>query len=86
MAGRNKQKVVPGAQLALNALKYEIAAELGLSGDISSEFAAELGSIQTATAGMPNWGNISSREVGTLGGAMTSRLVQTAQKTLLSYK
>ena len=69
-------------------MKYEIASEIGVQigqhGEgLDTEFAGELGSIGAAGFGQAYLGNISSREAGSLGGAITKRLIQQAQQTLL---
>ncbi|WP_152396356.1 alpha/beta-type small acid-soluble spore protein [Paenibacillus guangzhouensis] len=92
MSSRNR-KLVPASRDALYQMKYEIAAELGLSvaspqsrsGDFSSEFAGELGEHAGGTAYVTkdDWGHISSRDVGYVGGNITRRLIQEAQRTLI---
>jgi hypothetical protein len=97
MARRNKQKVVPESKYALDQLKYEIAAELGLpvgksaprspnALDVNAEFAAELGASSTAGIQEDYWGNIASRDAGAVGGTITQRLIQRAEETLFSIK
>jgi hypothetical protein len=94
MARGSKAKVVPESKNALDILKYEIAAELGLpvgkgssqASDFNAEFATELGSSQTTSVNEDYWGNISSRDVGTVGGTITQRLIQRAEETLFSLK
>lgn len=77
--------VVPECKAALNAMKYELAAELGLvgatSGDYSSEFADELGGV-AQSAGMIDWSATSTRNVGYIGGSITKRLIQQAEQVL----
>lgn len=83
-----RPKLVPESKAALDMLKYEIAAELGLAiefpvGDFSSEFADELGApMQYSSEGY--WGNVSSRDAGAVGGAITARLVRQAEQELFS--
>lgn len=94
MARGSKAKVVPESKNALDILKYEIAAELGLpvgkssphSIDFNAEFATELGSSQTASIHEDYWGNISARDTGAVGGTITQRLIQRAEETLFSIK
>ena len=94
MARGSKAKVVPESKNALDILKYEIAAELGLpvgkgslkSLDLNAEFASELGSTSTASVHENYWGNISSRDAGVVGGTITQRLIQRAEETLFSIK
>lgn len=80
-----KQKLVPESSKALKALKYEIASEIGIiptaSYDFNSEFADELGGQAQASPSI-DWGNISSRQNGYIGGSITKRLVEQAQKNL----
>ena len=63
MANRNKT-VSKGAANALDQLKYEVAAELGIPLDQ-----------------MDN-GDLTTRQVGQIGGGMTRRLVKFAEDTL----
>jgi hypothetical protein len=94
MARGNKAKVVPESKKALDLLKYEIAAELGLpvgknstqALNVNAEFAAELGSTQTSSSYQDYWGHIASRDTGTVGGRITQRLIQRAEETLFSLK
>ncbi len=66
MANNNtNQKVVPEAKAALNAMKLEIANELGLN------------NYQNVDKG-----NLTSRQNGYVGGYMTKRLVEMAEKQL----
>jgi hypothetical protein len=87
MASRNK-KLVPECAKALNQLKYEVAAELGVPfgqspGAMDTEFAGELGSVQHGTGGSRYLGHLTAREAGSVGGGITKRLVQQAQQTIL---
>ncbi|MEX2414840.1 MAG: alpha/beta-type small acid-soluble spore protein [Paenibacillaceae bacterium] len=87
--GSNKL-VVPGSSKALDQMKYEIAAELGLPvgkhlaafGDM--EFATELGSIHASTIPEDYWGHLTTRDSGAVGGNITRRLVAQAQQALLN--
>lgn len=85
-----RSKVVPESKKALDILKYEIAAELGLpvgkqmSMNADTEFATELGSIQTSSMSKDYWGHITSRDAGAVGGRITQRLIQRAEETLFS--
>ncbi|WNQ11588.1 alpha/beta-type small acid-soluble spore protein [Paenibacillus aurantius] len=85
----NKNKVVPQSKQALDMLKYEIAAELGLpvgkqvSGlSVDTEFATELGSISGGSLKEDYWGHISSRDSGSVGGHITRRLIERAEAAL----
>ncbi|MFB7817535.1 small, acid-soluble spore protein, alpha/beta type [Paenibacillus chitinolyticus] len=89
---KNNNKVVPESHKALDLLKYEIAAEMGLpvgkhalgSLDLSTEFASELGSIPATSIKEDYWGHISSRDSGAVGGAITSRLIRKAEEVLFT--
>ncbi|MCC3374090.1 alpha/beta-type small acid-soluble spore protein [Cohnella sp. REN36] len=88
--GKRNRKLVPECQQALDQMKYEIAAELGVpfgqsgaAGAGDAEFAGELGSVAAAGSGSQYLGNLTSREAGAVGGGITKRLVQQAQQTLL---
>jgi hypothetical protein len=86
----NNQKVVPGCKEALDFLKYEIAAEMGLPvgkkafADPNVEFATELGAISAGSVKEDYWGHISTRDTGAVGGAITSRLIRKAEETLFT--
>lgn len=66
MAG-NSEWLIPAAHKALDDMKYEIAAELGLPVHQASE---------------DYWGDITSYYTGKCGGQMTRRLVAMAQHAL----
>ncbi|PSR21736.1 MAG: spore protein alpha/beta [Sulfobacillus acidophilus] len=51
---------------ALDHLKYEVAEDLGLDDDIQSR----------------GWENMTTREVGKIGGAMVKRLIQKAEQEM----
>jgi hypothetical protein len=87
MAGRSSnRKVVPECSQALDAMKYEIASELGLmNGGFNStdtEFAGELGTNSAGARGSVNWESMATRDAGTIGGTITRRLIEQAQRTL----
>jgi len=90
MARSNNVKVVPESKKALDMLKYEIAAELGLpvgknfSMNADTEFATELGAIPAQSVKEDYWGHISSRDTGAVGGTITKRLIQKAEEVLFS--
>ena len=84
--GRNggRKPLVPECKPALDQMKYEIAAELGLSGVLTAaggaadaEFAAELGDAGSTGRrfGRPYLGHITAREAGLMGGNITRRLI-----------
>lgn len=85
-----RNKVVPESKKALDILKYEIAAELGLpvgnqmSLNADTEFAGELGSIPVNSNPKDYWGHITSRDAGAVGGRITQRLIQRAEETLFT--
>ncbi|MCL6443305.1 MAG: alpha/beta-type small acid-soluble spore protein [Alicyclobacillus sp.] len=70
MARANTSKpslLVPGCHKALDDMKYEIAAELGIPVYQGSE---------------DYWGHVTTREAGAVGGSITKRLVAYAQQSL----
>ncbi|MCS7459965.1 alpha/beta-type small acid-soluble spore protein [Paenibacillus doosanensis] len=82
-------KVVPESKQALDQLKYEIAAELGLPvgksmANANVEFATELGAIPSGSVKEDYWGHIASRDAGAVGGAITSRLIRKAEEMMLN--
>jgi hypothetical protein len=89
--GRNNNvKVVPASKQALDILKYEIAAELGLpvgakyAGGSDTEFASELGSSGSAGQQQDYWGYLTARDTGAVGGHITRRLIRNAEETIYS--
>lgn len=88
---RSNKVVVPECKAALNQMKYEIAAELGLyasngsfAGD-DTEFAGELGAVGGSAGGHLDWANMTSRQTGAVGGSITKRLVSQAESVLRGY-
>lgn len=83
---RRNQVVVPQCKAALNAMKYELAAEIGLytpgQEDFSAEFAGELGTSGPTTSSSINWREAATRDVGYIGGSITKRLIQQAEQVL----
>lgn len=83
-----RRQIVPEAHEALDRMKYEIAAELGLpvgqavSSFADTEFATELGVIPANSIQEDYWGHIASRDAGVVGGTITRRLVQIAEETM----
>lgn len=59
--------LVPGCHKALDDMKYEIAAELGIPVHQGSE---------------DYWGHVTTREAGSVGGSITKRLVAYAEQIL----
>ncbi|MCD1260859.1 alpha/beta-type small acid-soluble spore protein [Paenibacillus athensensis] len=90
MARSNNVKVVPESKQALDIMKYEIAAELGLPvgkqllAHADTEFATELGAIPSASIKEDYWGHIASRDAGAVGGSITKRLIQKAEEVLFT--
>ena len=62
------KKVVPEAHKALDNMKYEIAAELGIPVYQGSE---------------DYWGHITSRDCGAVGGHMVRRMIEMAERSLV---
>lgn len=91
---RSNKVLVSASKEALNAMKYEIATEMGLpvgqyqysgAAGADTEFAGELGSATGASYNKKEyWGHISSRDNGAVGGAITARLIRKAEETLFS--
>ncbi|SEC33850.1 alpha/beta-type small acid-soluble spore protein [Paenibacillus sp. GP183] len=90
MARNSNVKVVPESKKALDILKYEIAAELGLpvgknsNFNANAEFASELGSLPASSVKEDYWGFIASRDAGAVGGHITRRLIQSAEEVLFT--
>jgi hypothetical protein len=64
---RNRRRsVVPGAGQVLDRFKYEVASELGILNQVQSQ----------------GWENMTTREVGKVGGEMVKRMLQEAERTL----
>jgi len=68
MASHSSQ-LVKNAHKALDDMKYEIASELGIQ--VSGQHGNE-----------DYWGHVTTREAGSVGGAITQRLVAYAQQVL----
>ncbi|WP_127581181.1 alpha/beta-type small acid-soluble spore protein [Paenibacillus koleovorans] len=83
-----RAKLVPGCADALNQMKYEVAAELGIdfgqaagANNSDVEFAGDLGSAASAGGMRSSYlGNLTAREAGAVGGSITQRLVRMAQQ------
>lgn len=58
--------LVPEAESALDRLKMETAKELGLDDEIEEK----------------GWGNMTTREVGKIGGNMVKRMISIAEKEM----
>ncbi|QOR36181.1 alpha/beta-type small acid-soluble spore protein [Clostridium sp. 'deep sea'] len=70
MAKGSNSHVVPGAYKAMEQFKYEIANELGIQGGIQNGY----------------WGNLSSRDCGSVGGEMVRRMIEIAEQQLSGTK
>ncbi|BCV24675.1 alpha/beta-type small acid-soluble spore protein [Gelria sp. Kuro-4] len=67
MARKERRKTeIPSAEDELDALKDEVAADLGLEDDIAEE----------------GWENMTTREVGKIGGHMVKKMVRFAEKEM----
>lgn len=66
MGRRNRRTVLPEAESALDRLKYEVAGELGLLDDVRRK----------------GWGNMTTHEVGKIGGHMVRTLIRRAEESL----
>lgn len=67
MARNNRRPVVPEADRVLDRFKYETAEELGLLDNIEER----------------GWGNMTTREVGAIGGHMVRKLIHEAEQSLV---
>ncbi|MDP4096066.1 alpha/beta-type small acid-soluble spore protein [Paenibacillus sp. P96] len=97
MPGKRRNQIVPASRSMLQEMKYEIAAELGLpvhnpyyTGSVNglaadSEFAGELGSVGETGAGTVEWRHLTSRQNGAVGGAITQRLIRSAESELSKF-
>ncbi|AUO06888.1 acid-soluble spore protein [Paenibacillus sp. lzh-N1] len=93
MASRGQRRLIPESRARLDDLKYEIAAEFGLPvynpqyahihPDADSEFAAELGEF-TRSQNVA-WRDLTSRQNGSVGGEITKRLIQSAERSLSEF-
>ncbi|HHV56978.1 MAG TPA: alpha/beta-type small acid-soluble spore protein [Firmicutes bacterium] len=67
MARKGRRKTeIPSAEDELDALKDEVAADLGLEDDIAEE----------------GWENMTTREVGKIGGHMVKKMMRFAEKEM----
>ena len=67
MPSRKKSSVKAKAKGQLDTLKYEVAKELGLPKEVFED---------------NDWGNLSARQCGAVGGQMVKRMIKEAQKTI----
>lgn len=84
---RSNKVIVPQCKSVLHQMKYEIAAEFGLTnsayaGGADTEFAGELGAYHASSGGSVNWSALSTRQAGSVGGEITKRLVAQAEQVL----
>ncbi len=63
MSARRNRPELPQAAAALDRLKYEVADELGLTDDIEER----------------GWGEMTTREVGQIGGNMVRKMIRFAE-------
>lgn len=90
---RSNKVVVPTSKAALDQMKYEIAAEFGLTSGAyagagaDTEFAGELGAYSGAGGGNSvQWTSLSTRQAGSVGGEITKRLIAQAESVLGGYQ
>ncbi|HAV20646.1 MAG: alpha/beta-type small acid-soluble spore protein [Bacillota bacterium] len=67
MPARKKRPAKAKAKRPLDSLKYEVARELNLPKEVFEK---------------GDWGNLSSRECGAVGGQMVKKMIEAARKTL----
>ncbi len=63
---RRRRHVLPDAEPALDRFKYEVANDLGLDDDIRNR----------------GWGDMTTREVGKIGGNMVRRMIERAERDM----
>jgi len=63
---RRRRHVLPEAEPALDRFKYEVAGDLGLADDIENR----------------GWENMTTREVGKIGGNMVRRMIERAEREM----
>jgi hypothetical protein len=63
---RRRRHVLPEAEPALERFKYEVASDLGLEDDIRER----------------GWENMTTREVGRIGGNMVRRMIERAEREM----
>ncbi|MDI7250018.1 MAG: alpha/beta-type small acid-soluble spore protein [Bacillota bacterium] len=63
---RRRRIVLPEARRGLDRLKYEVARDLGLADDVERR----------------GWGDMTTREVGHIGGQMVRRMVRYAEENM----
>jgi hypothetical protein len=66
LARKGRRPEVPQAEDELDALKSEVAEDLGLEDDIAEE----------------GWENMTTREVGKIGGHMVKKMLRFAEKEM----
>jgi hypothetical protein len=85
MANSRNRKLVPECDPAIQQLKMEAAGTLGVpiggsGAGFDSEMAGELGSVGGA-GGQGYLGYLTTREAGSLGGYITKKLVEQAERS-----
>lgn len=65
-SGDDRDQLVPEAEDELDQLKYQVAEELDLDDDIEER----------------GWGNMTTREVGKIGGNMVKKMVKYAEQEM----
>jgi len=63
---RSRQTVVPGAENALDKMKFEIASELGIAETVRSN----------------GWATMTSADCGRVGGQMVRKMIEQYESTL----
>lgn len=85
MASRNR-KLVPACDPVLQQWKYEVAGELGIAlpgvqgAGFDAEMAGELGNIGGIAGRPDDWGSMTARQTGSIGGQITRRLVRRSEQ------
>lgn len=86
---KQRKPVVENCRFALDQMKMEVAAELGIAMGVAeagsashqAEFAGELGGVAAAQPSKrPYMGHYTSRETGSIGGRMTQRLIAAGEQ------
>jgi phage terminase Nu1 subunit (DNA packaging protein) len=67
---RNNHILNPLARNALDRFKYEVANELGLINKVNTR----------------GWGEMTTREVGKIGGNMVKKMVKMAEENMVNHK
>lgn len=70
MSRNNRRTVLPKAEPMLDSLKYEVAGDLGLLDDVKNK----------------GWGNMTTHDVGKIGGNMVRTLIRRGEEALADSK